>query len=274
VSEGYFETMGVRLIDGRFFTQSDAKGALDVAVVNESMARMFWGNESPIGRRVRPQGTEPWCTVIGVVADVKNAGIDKPTGTELYLPFRQTQGYGRPTSYIVLRGSGNMTGLVSSVRRELSEIDPDVPISSIATMEDVLAIAQSRPRFLALLLSIFSSVALILAAVGIYGVLSYLVARRNKEFGLRMALGASRQHVLGLVLRQGAMLAASGMVAGLLVATALTRLMSSLLFEVRATDPRTFLVVSAVLAVVVLAASYIPARRATRVDPMVALRYE
>ena len=267
--------MGIRLIEGRYFTQSDAQGAPSVVIINQTMGRMYWGNESPIGRRVKPSGnSSPWCTVIGVVADVKNGGIDKPTGTELYLPFRQRPTNGPPSSYIVLRSNGQPLALTSAVRMQLRELDPDVPISSVMTMEDVLAVSQSRPRFLALLLTIFSSVALALAAVGIYGVLSYLVARRGKEFGLRMALGAPQQHVLGLVLRQGAVLAVVGLSIGLIAAVALTRLMSSLLFGIGTTDPLTFVLMPAVLAAIILAASYIPARRATKVDPMVALRYE
>lgn len=276
VSDGYFETMGIRLMEGRFFTASDAQGAPDVMIINQSMARMFWGNNSALGHRVRVYNTKQneWCTIVGVVADVKNAGIDKPAGTELYLPYKQPQGGGNPGMYVVLRGKSDSLQFAGAVRRELSELDPTVPVSRVAGMDEVLSIAQSRPRFLAYLLTIFSSVALALAMVGIYGVLSYLVARRSKEFGLRMALGAPRQHVLGLVLKQGAMLAGIGVVAGLLVALVLTRLMSSLLYGVRATDPLTFLLMPLALAAVALLASYVPARRATKVDPMIALRYE
>ncbi|HEY6308968.1 MAG TPA: ABC transporter permease [Candidatus Angelobacter sp.] len=277
VSEGYFETMRIPLIEGRTFTAGDAQGAPLAAIVNHTMARMFWGNQSPIGRRVKPSGSE-WCTLVGVVADVKNAGIDKPTGSELYLPFRQPQGGGYGGMYVVLRGAprenANISGLVGAVRRELRDLDPSLPISSVRSMEEVLSIAQSRPRFLTLLLTIFSSVALLLAMVGIYGVLSYLVARRIREFGLRMALGASRQHVLVLVLKQGAVLAFAGVAVGLGFAAALTRLMSGLLYGVRATDPWTFIVMPIALALVALGASYVPARRATKVDPMVTLRYE
>jgi predicted permease len=276
VSDGYFEAMGIRLIEGRFFNASDAKGAPDVIIVNQTMARMFWGNDSALGRRVRPSNSagNEWCTVVGVVADVKNAGIDKPTGSELYLPYRQPQGAGRAGMYVVLRGKSDSLDLASAVRRELNDLDPTVPVSSVRSMEDVLAAAQSRPRFLTLLLTIFSGVALALALVGIYGVLSYLVARRSKEFGLRMALGAPRQHVLGLVLKQGAVLALAGVFFGLLAALAFTRVMSSMLYGVRAIDPLTFIVMPLALASVALLASYVPARRATKVDPMVALRYE
>ena len=155
VSSGYFETMGIRLIEGRFFNTSDARGALDVAIVNQTMARTFWGNESPVGRRIRPGSSGPWCTVIGVVADVKNAGIDKPTGTEIYLPYTQQHGGGNPGMYVVLRGKNDALDLASAVHRELSDLDSSVPLSAVRNMEDVLATAQSRPRFLTLLLTIF-----------------------------------------------------------------------------------------------------------------------
>jgi ABC-type antimicrobial peptide transport system permease subunit len=223
---------------------------------------------------VRPGNSKEWCTVVGVVADVKNAGIDKPTGTELYLPYSQPQGAGISVMYVVLRGKSDSLGLASAVRRELSNLDPTVPVSSVRSMDEVLETAQSRPRFLTLLLTVFSGVALALALVGIYGVLSYLVARRSREFGLRMALGAPRQHVLGLVLKQGATLALAGVFFGLLAALGLTRLMASVLYGVRATDPITFIVMPLALAAVAMLASYVPARRATKVDPMVALRYE
>jgi putative ABC transport system permease protein len=266
--------MNVPLIEGRLFNDGDREGSPDVVIINQSMERMFWGSQSAIGHRIRPGSSDPWCTIIGVVADVKNAGIDKPTGTELYLPYNQKQGQGYDSMNLFIRSSLPASTLVSEVRRQLADIDSQVPISKIQPMEDVISSAQSRPRFLTLLLSIFSGVALALAAVGIYGLLSYSVARRSKEFGLRMALGAQQEDVLGMVLRQGAWMVASGLVAGVIAALALTRLMSSLLFHVRATDPLTFAIVSAGLAIVALLASYIPARRATKTNPMVALRYE
>lgn len=274
VSPSYFKTMGVQLIDGRFFTDADRQGAPDVTIINQSMARMFYANQSPVGRRIRPGMTDPWCTIVGVVADVKNAGIDKPTGTELYLPYDQKQGAGNVGMSLFIRSQMPPNSLISGVRRQLADIDPQVPLSKIAAMEDVISTAQARPRFLSVLLTIFSSVALVLAAVGIYGLLAYSVARRGKEFGLRMALGAQQQDVLGLVLKQGALMVGSGLIVGLIAALALTRLMSSLLYHVRATDPLTFIVVLLGLAAVAMLASYIPARRATKVNPTVALRYE
>jgi putative ABC transport system permease protein len=274
VSEDYFETMGIPLIEGRYFDSHDADGSQSVAIVNQTMARMYWPNENVIGRHIRSYNRYPYSTIIGVVGDVKNAGLDKPTGAELYFPFRQQEGYGNATSYLVLRSTQSPAVLTAAVRRELRDLEPAAPVSNVRSMEDLIGASQSRPRFLTLLLTIFSAVALTLAVVGIYGVLSYLVAQRGKEFGLRLALGAPRGHVLGLVLKQGALLAMVGLGAGLVASLALTRMMSTLLYGVRATDPITFLVMPAALAVAALAASLLPARRATKVDPMVTLRYE
>ncbi|HLW78727.1 MAG TPA: ABC transporter permease [Terriglobia bacterium] len=270
----YFETVGIRLMEGRFFSSSDRPGAPDVAIVNQTMARTFWGNQSPIGRRVRPGFSDPWCTVVGVVEDVKNAGIEKPAGTELYLPLLQKQAEGTASVYIILRSSIDPRSLVGPARRVVNGLDPQLPVSKIRTLDDVILAAQARPRFLTVLLTIFAGVALILAAVGLYGVIAYGVTQRTQEFGVRMALGARPGDVLMMVLGQGGRLAALGVVLGWIAALALTRTMSSLLFGVRATDPVTYLAVSGVLALVALFASYIPARRATRLDPMAALRQE
>lgn len=274
VSEDYFETMGIPLIEGRYFDSHDADGSQPVAIVNQTMASMYWPNQNVIGRHIRSSDRNPYSTIIGVVGDVKNAGLDKPTGAEIYFPFRQNEGYGYATSYLMLRSAQSPAVLATAVRRELRDLEPAAPVSNVRSMEDLISASQSRPRFLTLLLGIFSAVALTLAVVGIYGVLSYLVAQRGKEFGLRLALGAPRGHVLGLVLKQGALLAIIGLGTGLVASLALTRLMSTLLYGVRATDPITFLVMPAALAAAALAASLLPARRATKVDPMVTLRYE
>jgi putative ABC transport system permease protein len=275
VSKDYFKAMGIRLMYGRLFDDSDGKGTPDVVVINETMARTFWGNQSPIGKRVQP-GNSKWCTIVGVVEDVKNAGLDKPAGTELYLPYMQTaaESEGNQNSYVVLRAEGDPRALVSEVRNRLNAIDPTIPLANVETMDAVMAEAESQPRFLTLLLGLFSGVALVIATVGIYGVISYAVARRSKEFGLRMALGAQPGNVLSLVMKQGTALTMIGVVAGVGAALGLTRLMATLLFGVQPTDPVTFLGVSSILAGVALAASYIPALRATKVDPMKALRYE
>jgi len=275
VSKDYFATMGIRLMDGRLFDARDGKDAPQVVIINGTMARTFWPNENPLGRRIRPGGTKEWCTIVGVVDDVKNAGLDRPAGTELYLPYQQPAGRGNSDMYLVMRAQGgDPHSLVAAVREQVNEIDPSLPIADVRMMEDVLSRAQARPRFLTLLLSLFSGVALAIATVGIYGVVSYSVARRSKEFGLRMVLGAQSADVLGLVMKQGGGMILIGVAAGLLLAVFFTRLMASLLFAVTPTDPVTFASVTGVMFAVALAACYIPARRATRVDPMQTLRYE
>lgn len=275
VSKDYFATMGIRLMDGRLFDDRDVQGAPDVVIINKTMALTFWPHQNPIGRRVRPD--KNWCTIVGVVDDVKNAGLDRPAGTELYLPFRQTAAVneGISSMYAVLRPQGgDPRALAGAVREQLNEMDPTLPLADVRLMDDVLSRAQARPRFLTLLLSLFSVVALAIATVGIYGVVSYSVARRTKEFGLRMVLGAQSGDVLGLVMKQGAGMIAVGVAFGLVLALFFTRLMASLLFGVASTDLATFASVTALLFGVALAACYIPARRATRVDPIQTLRYE
>jgi len=277
VGKDYFATMGIRLMEGRVFDDRDVENGTPTVVVNQTMARTFWPSEDAIGHRIRPSGgpNAPWCTVIGVVEDVKNAGIDRPAGTEIYLPYRQPFGAGQNPMYIALKAQGgNPESLVTAARMQIRNLDPQLPISQIKLMDDVISEAQSRPRFLTLLLSIFSGVALAIATIGIYGVISFAVARRTKEFGLRIVLGAQRGDVLGLVMKQGAWLTLAGVGAGLVAAFALTRLMASLLFGVTATDPVTFLSVTLILAAVALIACYIPARRAMQVDPIKTMRYE
>ncbi len=274
VSKDYFATMRIRLLEGRFFDARDAKGSPDVVIINQTMARTFWPGEDPIGRRIRPGMSDPWCTIIGIVDDVKNAGLDRPAGTEIYLPYTQPQTSGTAGMYAIIRAERDPRSLSNAVRLELNQIDPSLPLSQIRLMDDVLSAAQSRPRFLTILMGLFSTIALTIATVGIYGVISYSVERRSKEFGLRMALGAQPTDVLGLVMKQGAGLALLGVGAGLIAAFALTRLMTTLLFGVTPTDPLTFGAVSLLLAAVALAACYIPARRATKVDPIQTLRYE
>jgi putative ABC transport system permease protein len=274
-SKDYFQTMGIRLMEGRLFDERDTPTAPDVAIINQTMARTFWGNQSAIGKHVQPGMSGPECTIIGVVEDVKNAGIDKPTGTELFLPYAQKQASGSlRDAYVLLRSTSDSASLVRAVRQDVNELDPAIPVAKVRSMDDVVAAAQSQPRFLTLLLALFSGVALVIATVGIYGVIAYSVERRSKEFGLRMALGAQTGDVLGLVMKQGALLTGIGVAVGLIAALGLTRLMASLLFGVQPTDIATFISVSGILIAVALCASYIPALRATQVDPMHALRHE
>jgi putative ABC transport system permease protein len=275
-SKDYFKTLGIRLIEGRLFDERDGAGAPDVAIINQTMARTFWQNDSPIGRRVRPGigGTNVWCTVIGVVEDVKNHGLAKATGTEVYYSLGQTYARNNSNHYIAMRSRSSASTVINALRREVRDLDPSLPLARVRTMDEVVSAAQSRPRFLTLLLTLFSSVALVLAAVGIYGVISYSVAQRTKEFGVRMALGAQRGDVLRLVLSRGMLLTLVGIVVGIAGAFALTRFLSTLLFGIAPTDPITFAAVSLLLGAVAFFACYIPARRATKVDPIVALRYE
>ncbi|MBC8167220.1 MAG: ABC transporter permease [Bryobacteraceae bacterium] len=272
VGDKYFETMGVRLVEGRFFDARDTLNGTPSVIVNQTMARTFWPGQSALGKRLKPSGARDWLAIQGVVGDVKNFGLDKPVGTEIYLPALQNNA--ARTVYASVRTTGDSRQIATAMRQVIRDIDPTLPVAGARTMEDVLGAAQSRPRFLAMMLTIFSALALALAAFGIYGVISYSVAQRTNEFGIRMALGAQPSHVLGLVVREGAILAGIGVVAGAIGALILTRSLDGLLFGVSRFDGITFGIMAAVLAVVALFASWLPAQRATAVDPIKALRYE
>jgi predicted permease len=235
------------------------------------MARTYWPNESAIGHRVKSGGSTAWRNIVGVVADIKNGGLERTTGTELYFPFTQVP---QRTSYLVIRTSGDPMSIANSVRTEIRNLDRALPIANVRTLDDVMNTARSRPRFLTLLLTLFSSLSLTLAALGIYGVISYSVAQRTNEIGIRMALGAQSADVLRLVGITGVRLAVAGIAIGAIGALALTRTMSGLLFGVSSIDPATFVLMAVALGLVTLVACYIPARRAAKVDPLIALRYE
>ncbi|HJZ95168.1 MAG TPA: ABC transporter permease [Candidatus Solibacter sp.] len=273
VTPNYFTTVGAKLIEGRFLNDNDGANAPLVVVVNQALAKMYWPNQSALGHRVRTSPNTDWRTVVGVVADIKNAAVDRPAGTELFFPFYQSPG-GRPQSWIVARTKNEPMSLASAVRGEIRRLDAALPVSSVGTMDDVMSTARSRPRFLTLLLTMFSSLSLILAALGIYGVISYAVVQRTSEIGIRMALGAQGNDVLRLIGSSGMKLAIAGTVIGAAGAFALTRFLSTMLFGVSAVDPLTFLAMAAALIAVTLVACYVPARRAAKVDPLVALRYE
>jgi putative ABC transport system permease protein len=269
--------MKIRTIEGRTFEPADdGDNAQRVVVVNQALAKRFWKG-SPIGRRVNPGFADPkvWSTIVGVVEDTKNTGMDKPAAPELYLQAHQVAQFGLSTNMnFVVRAGGDPQGLAAGIRAAVRDVDPSLPVYGLKPMSEVVGKSLVQPRFLSLLLATFSGIALFLAAIGIYGVMAYSVAQRTQEIGVRMALGAQRVHVLRLVFGQGFMLLLVGTLIGLGGAFALTRLMRNLLFEITATDPLTYSGVVGLLALIALLACYIPARRATRVDPLVALRYE
>jgi len=277
VGTDYFKTMKIRVLEGRTFEpQDDSDKAMPVVVVNQALAKRFWKG-SPIGRRVNPTFADPkvWFTIVGVVEDTKNAGMDKPAGPELYMQVRQVANdfLGGNMSFVV-RTSSESASLEGSIRSVVRELDPSLPVYSLQSMNEVVSKSMVQPRFLALLLATFSAIALFLAAIGIYGVMAYSVAQRTQEIGVRMALGAQPLHVLRLVFGQSLQMLLIGTVIGLAGAFALTRLMRTLLFEVTATDPLTYVSVVGLLTVVALVACYVPARRAAKVVPLIALRYE
>jgi putative ABC transport system permease protein len=276
-SPHYFQTMGIQLMQGRVFNEQDKVDSPAVAVINETMARRFWPGEDPVGKRITPGSlTSPdpddWLTIIGVAKDVRQFELVADPKPQMYISYMQA-GFFAPR-HLVVSTAVEPLSLAAAVRRTIWDIDKDQPVSNIRTMEDILSDSIARQRFSMLLLGSFAAVALVLAAVGIYGVMSYSVAQRTREIGIRMALGARRGHVLMLTVGGGLKLVLIGVAIGLVAAFILTRVMSSLLFGVSATDPTTFIIISLVLVSVAALASYIPARRATKVDPMVALRYE
>ncbi len=273
----YFQAMGVQLLEGRYFTSQDGPNSLLVAMIDESMARRYWPNEDAIGKRFKgqdPRGkSDDWLTVVGIIRDMRRSGLERAPIPHVYEPYTQAiDGY--RTSDLVARVTGPPGALTKPLRALVREIDPSAILSSVTTMEQQLSEQLSPRRFQATLLAVFSGVALLLAAVGIYGLLHYSVARRTHEIGIRMALGAHPHEVVWLLIRDGAKLAVAGLAIGVMAATAVTRLMQRLFFGVGVTDPATFVSVGMVLMTVALLACYIPARRAAHVDPTEALRYE
>ena len=253
--------------------------SVPVAVVNETMARTYWTDPAAVvGGRIRlgSAPARPWATVVGVVADERHDGVTGIVKEKFFIPHIQwpvaTAG-GDPirSVFVVARTTGDPLSVAGAVRDEIRQMDASLPVANVRSMNDVVAAALATPRLTGFLLGAFAAIALALAAVGIYGVLAYLVSQRTQEIGIRLAIGADRSQVLGMVLRQGLSLAAVGIVVGLIGAFALTRLMQSLLYEVRPNDPITFVAVAAALLLVALVASFLPARRATRVSPMIAL---
>jgi putative ABC transport system permease protein len=279
VSPGFFETLRIPIRRGRSLTADDRAGGRLVAVIDEEFVRRYWPKDDPLGRRLSfgppPGATDTaareWIEVVGVVGHTKHEGLDAENRLQLYLPYAQQP---RPLLAVAVRTAGEPAGYVNQMRRAVQAIDPDQPISAVRTMDELIAQSVGQRRLSMLLLSLFSGIALLLASLGIYGLMSYSVAQRSRELGVRIALGADRADVLRLVLRQGMSLALTGIAIGVGVAFALTRLVSSQLYDVRATDPATFAGMAVLLGLTALAANLIPALRATRVDPAVVLREE
>lgn len=275
INSDYFRAMSIPLTSGRSFGAEDRPDSVPVAIISEATARRFWPGESPLGKRFKtgdpddPQS--PWRTIVGVVGDVRHYALDIEPAPQFYLPYRQV-----PVQFMALlvRSSNSPENQIAAVRAQIWSIDKDQPIFNIKTMERFVAESIAQRRFVMLLLGLFAAVALVLAIIGLYGVMAYSVTQRTHEIGIRMALGAQASDVLKMVIRQGMALVLVGVGIGLLAAFALSRLISSFLYGVSATDPLTFVGVPLVLCAVAAAASYIPARRATKVDPMIALRYE
>jgi len=283
ITPGYIDTLGMRVLRGRDFTEADALGAPGVAVVNESFVRRFFPNEEPLGQHVTLEktpgplgatdvyGLPVWSEIIGVVSDVKSLSPQPEAAPEIYRPYWQ---WPMQSPILFVRTRGDPTALIATIRRETKSVIPTMPSPRIRLMTDRVGESIAQPRFQAGLVNLFGGVALLLAACGIYGVLAYLVTQRQREIGIRMALGAQKHNVLSLVIGQGMKLALAGVAIGVLSALALTRVLRNLLFEVKPTDAFTFAVVALMLVAISVFACWLPARRASRIDPMEALRYE
>jgi putative ABC transport system permease protein len=281
VATGYFQTFGIPIVAGRDFNAGDRAGSMPVAIVNQAFAREYFGNESPLGRRISIPTSDDkkpsvWSEIVGEVGDTHDIGLAKKAGPAIYQPYPQSdlaQGF---TSgiFLLARSKADPMSLARTIQDQIWSVDKDQPVTNLKTMTQILATSYAEPRSQSLLLAIFGALGLVLALVGIYGVISYSVGQRTREIGLRMALGAQTKDVLRLVVAQGTKLVLAGVAIGLAASFAATRLMRGLLYGISATDPLTFAGVSALLILAGLAACYIPARRATRVDPMSALRNE
>ena len=269
----YFRAMRIPLLKGRSFSDSDLGGSLNVAVVNDALARTVFPGQDPIGKRITNFGPDNLTLqIIGVVGNVRHVGLDADPNSEIYQLLGQAQW---PSMFVAIRSAtSDPTSLTAEAQNAVWGVNKDVPLANVRTMQEVIANSVQRRKFSMLLLTIFAVAAMLLAAVGLYGVMSYSVAQRTHEIGIRMALGARRPDVLTLVVKQGMALALMGIAAGTVLSLAMTRLISGMLFGITATDPLTFAAVAALLGTVAFLANYLPARRASKVEPMVALRYE
>ncbi len=280
LSDGALEALGERLKDGRTFRAGDVAGAQPVALVNETFARIYWSGKDPIGRRIRMMASEktrPWMTVVGIVRNVRHNGVTAPVKEKFYVPVAQfplSTGFAARNMNLVVRASGDPLALVGAIRSAVARLDPNLPIAKVRPMTRVVEGSLATPRLTGFLLAIFAGVALALASVGISGVLAYLVSLRRREIGIRMALGASRGRVLGLVIRRGMTMAGIGIAAGLVAAVFFARLLEGMLYGVEPRDPATFALVALLFAAISAAATGVPALRAARTDPLEALRSE
>jgi predicted permease len=280
VTDGYLEAMGERVIRGRTITAKDTADSQLVMLVNEELARRYFAGRDAVGGRLKIGGGDPnrpWITVVGIVADVRHNGVTEPIKEKFYVPHRQwnaATGFPIRSMALVVKTSIDPLTLVGPIRQEIRTLDANLPVSNIQAMSDVVGANFSSPRFTGFLLVTFATIALALSAIGVYGVLAYLVSRRTREIGIRLAIGAGRAQVLRLVLGSGLVLALAGIGLGLVLALVAGRFMQTLLYGVSAADPLTFVSVAVMLALVALAASLVPAWRATRVNPVVALKTE
>lgn len=274
-SPGYFSAVGTPLLRGRDFLESDTSDSPPVVVINNTMANKFWPGEEPVGKQVGLGSSRfPLMTIIGIVADVKRLSLRESPGPEMYVPYTQKVYPSMQIMHVVLRSTNDVASVTGSVREAINKLDPDLPMAKVTTLTNLVDNSLAQPRFSMLLLSAFGAIALLLACLGVYGVISYSVVQRTQEIGIRLAVGAQPRQVLAMILGQGARLAGIGIAIGLLAALAVTRIMASFLYGVQATDPITFASVTLLLIVVALLACYLPARRATRIDPLIAIRYE
>jgi predicted permease len=286
ISADYFQAMRIPLLQGRYLTEGDSERSQPVAIVNETMARKFWPNQNALGQQfiigkpMGPEWTEPPRVIVGIVGDVRELSLSESAEPEMFVPYGQVPAHLLPllireiAPRWAVRVKGNPMSVAAAAKQAILHVDPDVPMAQARSLEEVLSASLGRRRFNTIMLGTFAALALALASVGIYSVLSYSVSRRVHEIGIRMALGADRREVIRMVVKEGMATAAVGITAGLVAAFGLTRLLASMLYGVTPSDPVTFVAGALLLGIVSLLACYVPAHRATKVDPMVALRYE
>jgi predicted permease len=278
VTPDYFKVLQASLVRGRYFTEDEDAGKQPVAIIDESTARTYWPDRDPIGRRLsmtsfrKDDTSKPWCTVVGVIKDIKSDGLDQSGGPHIYRPIYQFPGPRSLSLSVTVRTSLSATSLEPQIRREIQAVDPNLPVFNVRTMNEVIDGSLASRRFSAELVGVFAVVALLLASVGIYGLLAYMVGQRSHEIGVRMALGALPSTIGKMIVSRGVGLAGIGVVVGLILSGIMAPLISTVLYGVRPIDPEVFISVPSILIVVVLLASYIPARRAAKVNPIVALR--